>query len=340
MRPLNIILLSDGRAGHFNLSEGISAAIARRRPVAITRVGIARPRWLPSRALSALTNVGGSLARPVPALLGLDLDRLPPCDLVVSAGGDTLAVNIAVRRKTGCANIFYGSLRRYRPTDFSLVLTSYTERARHPNQVMALKPSAFDPDTFAPSEQAPGQRVTLGLLIGGDSGTVRYDADDWQRLLGLLSPKAGSPLQWMVANSRRTPDSVSDAIAAMAADPSALVTFIDVRTAGPGTLAQLLASVGGIAVTVDSSSMLSEAVWARRPAVALAPKVADLPALEQGYRTYLDDHGWTRTLGLRNATADTVVQTLATLQPLAANPLDNLAGLLQAKVPALFTQPP
>ena len=174
---LRIVLVSDGKPGHYHLAEGICAALGRRRELEVTQLGVVRPRWLPARALSALTN-GGIGQQVVPRALGFDRRPVAVCDLVVSAGGDTLAANVSLARAYGCPNIFYGSLRRYRPTGFSLVLTSYESNAGRPHHAMTLKPSAFDPDTM-PTRVA-GAPVT-GLLVGGDSGTVRFGSESRTR---------------------------------------------------------------------------------------------------------------------------------------------------------------
>jgi uncharacterized protein len=336
MRELAIVLLNDGRPGHYHLSEGICTAIARRRPVAVTRVAVARPSWLPGRVLSAAMNVGGALARPVPGLLGLDIDALPEAGLVVSAGGDTLAASVAIRRSRGCPNIFYGSLRRYRCEDFSLVLTSYAENAGRPNHAMTLKPAPFDPAALPQPVLVPGARPRYGLLIGGDSGTVRYTAGDWAELIALIGSDRPDAPVWTVSNSRRTPAHVSDRLAGLAARPGGELTFIDVRHAGSGTLHELLASSDAVAVTVDSSSMISEAIWARRRVVALAPRHAGLPPLEQGYRTYLSGLGVVAVVPLAGISHDRLDAALSKVRALPDNPLDALAELIEARLPQLF----
>ena len=74
----------------------------------------------------------------------------------------------------------------------------------------------------------------------------------------------------------------------MAAEPdSGLETFIDIRTAGPGTLARIFAAADAILCTDDSTSMLSEAVGACLPVVAVAPEARALEAREAEYRRLL-----------------------------------------------------
>ncbi len=337
MRPLSVLLISDRRPGHYRLSEGIVEALARRCPVHVTRLDVRRPRNIPGRVLAAVSSLP-MLSGVVRGVMQLPLEPLENCDVIVSAGAATLAPSVYYRRQYGCANIFYGSLRRYRPSDFSLVLTSYAAKAGLANHAMALKPSALDPDTL-PSATIPDARpATIGLLVGGDSGTVKYNREDWNRLLFLLSnrPKYAS---WIVANSRRTPEAVSNRIAAIAVREGVRVRFVDVRDPKAPALDTIFAGVEIIAVTVDSSSMVSEGVWTRRPVVVLSPVKSSLPPLEDEYRKYLAAHGWTTTkVSVHETNAREIVEIARSLTPLKENPLEQLATLIEQRVPKLFAQ--
>jgi len=337
MTPLNIVLVSDGKPGHFRLSEGIVAAIARRRQVAVTRLEVRRPRLVPGSGWTALT-YSDAWQGAIPRLLGIAARPVTACDLVVSAGGATLAANIYLKRTYSCANIFYGSLRRYHVQDFSLVLTSYTSVSHRSNHLMTLKPSALDPDSLPKVPETGGPPFAVGLLVGGDSGTVHFRHADWDRLLKLLDDTPHD-VRWIVSNSRRTPEPVSNKIARIAAAEPGRVQFIDVRKPDAPDLVAAMTKVSVIAATIDSSSMISEAVWARRPVVVLAPEKWDLPVLEEGYRKYLNRHGWTsEPVPLAAATPGGILEHSKDLKPLQDNPLEQLAILIENRVPSLFGQ--
>ena len=334
MPPTRILILSDGRPGHFNLSEGIAAAIERLGPATTTRHEVRRGKWS-GAVLAAMTRSRLPPAHMLAAVHGIDAAALPGCDVIVSAGAETLAANIWLSRLRGVPNIFYGSLRMFAPTDFQLVLTSYSRNAAKPRHVLSLKPSRLDPDTLgAPMVGAPR---TMGLLIGGDAGPIRYTVKDWAALLVFMRAMAAQRgVRWQVAYSRRTPDSVSDALGTEAAQPGTAITrFLDVRSAGPGTLSELLATCDAVACTADSSSMISECVWARRPALSLAPAACSFTPDEQAYRNWLDASGWCRQLDISSATADVAQATLATLTPIQHNPQASLADLIAERLPAI-----
>jgi hypothetical protein len=274
---------------------------------------------------------------------GVVASELTAADLVVSAGGDTLAANITAAVILGVPNIFYGSVRRFRPLDFSLVLTSHARNAALPRHVRALKPSPLDPASMPPITRADPATAgavpsALGLLVGGNTDGIHYRDADWARLLDYLKAQtAAAGTRWMVSNSRRTPAPASAALRKLAAAPSSpIVTFIDVRTAGSGTLGELFARSEAILCTVDSSSMVSEAIWLRRPVLVIAPQTAALPDNEQEYQNYLEANGWMRSLAIAELTPQRVAAELRQITPLAANPLERLAATVAERLPQLF----
>jgi len=338
MPPFRILILSDGRPGHFNLAEGIAAAIERIRPAVTTRVDVRRGRW-PGTALAALSRCHLP-ARPLFArVYGIDIEKLPPCDIVLSAGAETLAASVWLARTRGVANIFYGSLRLFNPHDFSLILTSYQRNATKPRHALALKPSRFDPDSVPRLEAPrPGDPHCIGLLIGGNSSGIRYQDPDWDGLLALVdSYGQSSNVRWLIANSRRTPDDISDRLALQARQPGTpIAQFLDVRTAGAGTLSALLAQCHAVLCTTDSSSMISECIWARKPTLSLAP--ADLAHTpdEAAYRRWLERSGWCSEIVIAGATSAGLDAKLGTITPLEVNPLEDLANLLRKRLPDLW----
>lgn len=343
MPPLAILILSDERPGHYHLAEGVAAAIGRRRPITITRVALERRRAAPGRLLASALKLG----LPADAILrrGYHLrGELPAAvDLVISAGGDTLAANVAAARIFCAPNIFCGTLRHLPPEAFSLVISSYARHASLPRHLVTLKPSGIDPDTLPGAlsgrELGPDQPPRIaGLLVGGPSGLFHWREDEWQALADFLGESHRTHgTRWIVSTSRRTPDSAADIfvhLAQRADGPSA--ELIDFRTAGPGTLPRLFGGVEAILATEDSSTMLSEAVCARLPVVGVAPVKHDFKDEEREYRALLTAEGWCRSLPLAELTPETFLRSLAEVRPLAENHLDRLATALAERLPELF----
>ena len=335
--PLSALVLSDGRPGHFNLADGIVAAAGRLRPLAVTRIEVRRGHW-PGDVVAAWSNAGVAPARLLRTVYGLDAAHPKPASLVVSAGAETLGANIACARLLGAANVFYGSLRRFRPDGFSLTLTSYPAFGQRLRHAFALKPS---PSAATARLQRAGRPAspprTLALLVGGPSGESDYGGDDWASMLQLIEAVAAGGLRWLVSNSRRTPAALSDRLADLSRGTSpAIAQFSDTRRTTSASLAGILAAADAAVVTDESSSMVSDAVAAGLPVVGIAPKHHRLTANERDYRAHLMAKRWYRALPLDGLTPARLLGAHAELLPLAEDPVGPLAALPAERLPHLF----
>ena len=346
-QSLTALLLADGKPGHYHQSEGVIAAIGRLRPVTTRRLEVHRRIFLPTRSLLQLVNRGTSAARILRLGYGIDPDSLPKADVVVSAGGETLAANAAAASLLGAANIFCGRLRRLAPEHVKLVIVSVQRFADLPNHLVSLPPSPID---VAPSAVRNGAAVRfgrskpparVGVLIGGNSGAYRYRSEDWLQLTAFLRAAHRSHgVRWLAATSRRSGRFIGDALAAMAErGEGGLETFVDFRTAGAGTLPRIFAAAHAILCTDDSSTMISEAIGAGLPVVSVAPAASALEAREAEFRQSLAREGWYRALALSQLTPDTFLAALEEISPRTSSHLDELAAAMRRRLPELFAGP-
>jgi uncharacterized protein len=342
--PLKVVFLADTRPGHYHLAQGVIAALARLRPVEVTRIEVIRKWIAPTRWLRLRINSKGFFPpRMLRMAYRIDADALPKADLVVSAGGETLMPNICVTRFLGVPSIFCGSLLRgLGPENFSLIISSYDRDAVSPRHMVVLKPSSIDPDALGRPAVVPRYGPELhprlaGLLVGGNAGPFRYRREEWERLLGFIAEVSKAwGTRWLVSTSRRTPPFVADRIAELAKDGSSIARFIDYRAAGPGTLPEIFGKAEVIVCTEDSSTMISEAVSARLPVMGVAPAAHRFTDEEKDYRSFLIDNGWCRVLPIAALTPAAFAGALSEIETIKENPLDALAAKLKERLPALF----
>jgi len=342
MNDLKILLLSDGRPGHYHLAEGVAAALARLGPTSVRELRIDRRPLIPTRILRRMLSVGASPRLVLRLGYGVSASTMGGADLVLSAGGETLPANVAAARALGVPNIFCGSLRDVPPEDIALVITSYQRFAGRPRHLVALKPSAMDPDALGrpaniPSFSDANRPQFAGLLIGGDSGLFHYAEEEWRALiefLGALSAAWGT--RWLISTSRRTAQPVGEAVFELAKDKNVVADFIDYRWAGPGTLPKLFSRSDIIVCTEDSSTMLSEAIAARLPVIGVAPRQHSFKPEEAEYRQWLLQNDWCRCLPLSELTVGTFAGALADVRPMSENHLNHLAAEIKERLPQLF----
>ncbi|MEL7045909.1 MAG: ELM1/GtrOC1 family putative glycosyltransferase [Pseudomonadota bacterium] len=339
MPELTVLIVSDGIAGHVRLAEGICVALGRFLKVDVRILEARRVRrWLPRRGLATLLKFG-CFKTVLRAAYSLQLRWIPRSEVIISAGGDTLEANVAIAKALSVPNVFYGTVRRVDPSDLALVLTSYEANTTLNNHSFSIKPSAFDPraiplkpaKTFSLTEPPR----TLGILIGGDDDRLfRYTNADWRRLFAFvaeLSSRHG--ISCLISTSRRTPARVAEAARrSLESDPHSRNRFIDFAADGGDTIEGLLADADAVLCTADSSNMLSEAICARRPVVALTPETFAYKPAEQAYRNYLVESGWCQQLALRDLDMCAFIRTLGKIVPRRDCVHDELAELLRARL--------
>ena len=216
-------------------------------PVNTTRLEVRRRFIVPTRTLLQLVNAGASSAQILQSAMAC-----------MRAAGACRYRGVGRRRDAGCQrrggktlgapNIFCGRLRRLGVGAHQRWCWSPSRAwPSMPNHLVCLPPSPVDIASASSTERGaqrfgranPPARV--GVLIGGNSGAFRYREKDWLHLIGFLRDAHRSHgIRWLATTSRRSGPFIADALAAMAAEPdSGLETFIDFRTAGPGTLARI-----------------------------------------------------------------------------------------------------
>ncbi|MGE0023326.1 MAG: ELM1/GtrOC1 family putative glycosyltransferase [Hyphomicrobium sp.] len=333
-RRTRVLLISDGRPGHYRQSEGVVAALARRGPVDVDRVELATTLPIPKGLIPKLARLLPP-AWLVRFVHGRDPAGFVRPDIIVSSGGSTVGANVAFSRLLGVPNVFSGSTRGFPPAAFSLVLTPYLSAATAPNIVAGPKPTPFDPDRVPPprrlatGEDLRGARVSL--LVGGPTPYADFEAGDWARLASLV---AGLVAEWgcraTVVTSPRTPDEAYAEILPVAEASGGAVSVIDYRTAGPGSI-EAAFDCDLVLITSDSMSMMTEAAVSRRPAIALAPAKVG-PNKDDEAVAGLAAARWLAVLPLAATGPATLADSALALEPIAHNHLDRLAGLVTASI--------
>ncbi len=326
MAAKTILLLSDGRPGHFRQSEAIALALGRRMETKVERLDLIKPRIVPRR----LARYAARFLPPRFVLAWLyGITTIPKADVIVSAGGNTLAANIALSKLTGARNVFTGTPRHVGGAKFALVLTPYKSQANFPNTAYALKPCALDPDAFATPKRWPATPFRIAVFVGGPIPSADFKDADWQALAELMRTVARDhDARFILVTSRRTPDAFYAALDPIISRKDIVDKFIDHRAAGTGSIAEAYAA-DAIWATSDSMSMITEGVAARRPVIVLEPAVTK-PFRDNEAVASLAADNRLAVLPVRTATPEQVAAKLGTLEPMKENHLDRLADIAAA----------
>ena len=341
MAPLRILTLLIDKTGHRHQAEGVARVMGRLRPAVSVPLEV-RPRWF---APPPLRQLGVNRWRALPpglflrVLWGIDAAAIEPPDVIVGSGRPAIGVGLLLKRRFGVPYVYSG-LGRGVPTigEIDLRLVSHASQAGDANAELTPVPSLIEPDRLPPPRRLAGPAdlagATVGVLLGGEAHSHGFDAADWADLAALV---AALKRRWgarvLVGTSRRTGAAGTAPFARLAAE-GAIDGFVDARTAGPGSAAPFF-EADALIVTEDSVSMMSEAVAARRPVVALRPRRFE-PTLVDEVVASLVDTGALAVLPIAGTDAEGLAARLTGLTPIAWDFRDRIGAALVRRLPALF----
>lgn len=293
-KPLQVWLLSDGRPGHYRQAEGVVRALRLGHSVDVhrldvrLRLGLARyvtRRWLRERSTPLPTSFErlayGKIIRP----------HIAP-QLILSAGGNLLAMNVSLSRQLGAENVVIGSLRGFHSNAFSACLTLQPRKTDHSSSiVLDFTPTPYSRESarkagalFLESERLDAQPYWT-VLVGGDGAGYRYQKRDWEALANRLQTLVhSSGHQLLVLTSRRTPPLAIEHLRRLTPHQAIRLESYPSRAANPLTVEAALGLAYGVICTEDSMSMLNEALTLGLPVMAIRPLHAER---EQRYDDFL-----------------------------------------------------
>lgn len=328
-----ILVIDEGSPGHLVQSRGLAREMAAQSgaalaeyPVRLSLRGVFRP---------LLRSACGLVRRGLPdglLRLAYRLPEAPPpaAEAIVVSGGRGFCYAVSLARRSGAKLIYCGDPAPL-PARWCDVVVSPQPLPGHPGALgSGMLLTEISPQRIAGQGDALRQRfaqtggsLLAALLIGGDSRSHRYTAADWQALIDAVNHLGGQGWRWLLSTSRRTPPVVEARLrAGIRADY--LLQAVWWHAAPARVLPAFLDAAQVVLVSRDSLSMLSEAVAAGKPAVALAPRqVLEAPAIDGVLAGLLHERrlrevALTALGELRFAPAE--------FAPLSANPLPALAA--------------
>jgi mitochondrial fission protein ELM1 len=344
--PLRVLVLSDDQPGHYNLSRGIVAALRRIQPVTESWITMKLRTGLGRNVLRAYLNSAHKPASVSWLKLFYKMNRFPAeaCDLIVSAGGKTSFANAWLAQCLGVPNLYAGSLRRLSSQLFSVVLTLEPVQGAAGNLVLDLPPSAIDFDalqfqgqSFLNQLGADEQRCWT-LLIGGNGAGYQYRRQDWQmlaRVMTVLARRYG--IRWLLVSSRRTGKRAGQVLRGTL--DNKLLAAQSWYDEGDEFRAEAwLGAAERVFVSEDSMTMLTEAIYSRRPVVSLRPQHAAPTDRYERMMQRFADSGYLCRYALTELSQQPEMLESRPCRVLEASPLDGLAVQLGKRLGLIETE--
>lgn len=276
-----ILVVDEGSPGHLTQSRGLAKALALRCQASVDFYSVRlQLRGLFRPALRMLCNSAG---HGLPDRVLRQVYRLPAApppraDLIVTSGGRGLYFAVSQARRHGCPLVFCGDPAPL-PTHWCDVILSPLPLSGHARVIETdMLLTEVSSETIAGKGAHLRQRFAqsggtqlAALLAGGDSRSHRYTAADWQALIDGINQLGARGWRWLVSTSRRTPTAVEQRLQ-QGLRPEYLIQTVWWHQKPETVVQGFLDAAEIVLVTQDSLSMLSEAIAAGKPTLALAPQ--------------------------------------------------------------------
>lgn len=330
-------VISDGVAGHYNQSKGCVLALEQLFEVQVEWVELTLRFGLLRKGLQYLLNQHGQISLSVLqwCYQCTDWPQTAP-DLVIGAGGKVMYAVAALARLHGVPSIFMGSLRGLNPALFHtvLVLEQYPEPQYLTVETapMPVSPQALSAAAEAWQAEHPTETGELwAMLIGGDGAGAHYSEQDWQQLAIAMNHLAQEHhIRWLITTSRRT-GSAAEEMLKHTLYPDVVADQVWWSEAPRKVMAAFLGRAQLVCCTVESMSMLTEAIVAQRPVMGLIPQQFSPESAYQQALYRLMNRRWLATQPIDTWAAQHFAQQQQ-LKPMRQSALNQLAHQLNTRL--------
>lgn len=239
---LNVLFITDGKPGHKNQLLGLEQSLKLQTEV--------QSHWLSVDELTV--SWWDVVCRRVPYLA-----KQAP-DLVVGAGSATHKLILAIKRKYHCFSVVLMKPSVVPLTWFDAAIIPKHDNPAERDQVLA---TVGVLNTIRPVDRLmPTQRGLF--LVGGESKHYHWDNESVLEQIQQVIETNPSIKQWIMTDSRRTPDVFRCLIDRL---PKDRVSFYHSESTPVGWVQQQLETVDQVWVTPDSVSMVYEAITSGVP---------------------------------------------------------------------------
>ena len=272
-------ILDEGSQGHVVQSRGLVRELAKVVDLQVTEVparlvipsGLVRPlvkrllhRWHWNWLFHATHSVGTHpVGKP---------------DLLISSGPRSMLALEHLSNAFGCPAVFVQGTVEIPENTFTAVMRPFEGRHREdfifiPLLFTDITPESADAagNSYLAENRIRPQGSVNTLLIGASSAKIRFSQDDWKgivRMVNDLWKRDGS--QWLITTSGRTGRELEDVLR-NGIEPDAILEAVWYSHAPRKVTKAFLGLADRVFVTVDSLTMLTEAVASGRPTCALCP---------------------------------------------------------------------
>lgn len=281
---MNVLVVKDDKPGHYNQTEGILLSLKEIYPqMTVEYIDIEIKNKISRKLLRVLLNHFVAFFEKDSSLKYIkyfykkfNLPQNKP-DFIISTGGNTANLNAWLAKVYKAKNILNGKLRGLREELFTKITTVIDLGYKNqividvaPNTITSKKLET-ESNNFLEAHHLKGEFYSL--LLGGDGAGYLYDDDFYDTLIDfVISTSENNKIKWLITTSRRTPLLIEKKLRKSLENYYAYFVAYNIKP--EKVLLKFLGASKAVFVTEESSSMISEAISARKPVYTLRSKEA------------------------------------------------------------------
>ena len=297
---LKILKITDGKAGHITVTDGVIEAIKKHQQVQIVELNVTlRVKFFltllkfifNSDQLNKMISISD---RFIPLFYKNYEKQNQQIDIIISSGGDTSFINIWLSNLLGVPNIYCSGLRGMKPERFSL-LVSTLDLGLNNSITLEIAPTKVGSDLisdiaslFCKERGLDEEEKYFALMIGGDGAGYSFKEKDFENLVkNFMDLVVKSNAKALITTSRRTGAENENFLKEQFAKYKEHIAYSVYYHQDPEkVVAVYLHLASAIFVTEESGSMITESLFSKKPLFTLRPQtVKD----QKRYQLFLDD---------------------------------------------------
>ncbi len=311
-----IVILSDGKPGHFKQSEGVAEMLADFKEFhgrsglkfEVERISVEYRSPFHRAALFGLAFlmkpwIQGRLSWLAPFLTAETQRAIgrANADYIIAAGSGLAPVQMLLAQETGAKKIvIMNPPFPYSMTDYDLAIVPAHDSGRIPKRTfrVVIMPSGYKTHERGPEVQAlqaklgEGTQPTIAVFLGGATRGYDLTISDMEKLCSTLKRVSGHSGDFMLTTSRRTSAPVERFLKSHLSEEPHCRLLVIANEENPAYAAGgMLGLAELLIVTEDSLAMISDAVGTGKRVIVLSLGEGELPEKHYRFHQILSQRG-------------------------------------------------
>jgi len=297
---LKILKITDGKAGHITVTDGVIEAIQKNYQVHIIELKVTLRVKFFLTILKFIFNNDwlNAKARNIDWLMTFFYKKYEKpnqhIDLIISSGGDTSFINIWLAGVLEVKNIYCSGLRGIKPERFSLIISTLELDLKNSIklEVAPTKVGSHNLSNkvtkFCEDKRIDKKGKYFVLLIGGNGAGYKYKNKDFEKLVkNFMKLVIKNSAKALITTSRRTGIENEKFLEDQFSKYHEHIAYNVYFNQNPEKVVAIyLDLASAVFVTEESGSMITESLFCKKPLFTFRPKqVMD----QERYKVFLDD---------------------------------------------------